>query len=78
MVDTIAEVYRKTDRTMPASVGCHSTWAVANSRAALRGVPLSEICAAATWASPCMFTRFYRIDVAPISLISFAVLPENL
>jgi len=51
--------------------------AVATSRAAFCGVPLSEICAAATCTSPCRLTSFYRIDVAPISFISFTVWPEN-
>ncbi|KAK0135471.1 hypothetical protein N1851_028682 [Merluccius polli] len=30
----------------------------------LWGVPLGDICAAANWASPCTFARFYRVNVA--------------
>ncbi len=52
----------------------NSTRAVATSYAALRDVPLSEICAAATWASLCTFTRFYRLNVSPSFLISSAIL----
>lgn len=73
-VDTIMQAYRSAGRTMPAPVRCHSTRAVAMSWAALRGVPLSEICAAATWASPCTFTRFYRLNVASVPFIGYAVL----
>ncbi len=77
VADSIVEEYRATGCVLPATVKCHSTRGVATSYAALRGVPLSEICAAATWESPCTFTRFNRLHVSPSSLISSAILSEN-
>ncbi len=64
VADSIVETYCATGCALPATVKCHSTRAVATSYAALGCVPLSEICAAATWASPCTFRRFYRLNVA--------------
>ncbi|XDV25256.1 hypothetical protein PO909_029202 [Leuciscus waleckii] len=78
VVDTIIQAYESAGQTVPTSIKCHSTRSVATSWAALRGVPLSEICAAATWTSPCTFIRFYRINVAPIPLISSAVLADSI
>lgn len=77
VVDTIVQAYGSADQTVPASIKYHSTRAVAISWAALRST-LSEICAAATWASPCTFTRFYRINVAPIPWVSSAVLSGSI
>ena len=36
---------------------------MATSWAALKGVALADICAAASWSTPCTFARFYRINV---------------
>ncbi len=62
VADSIVEAYRAAGYVLSATVKCDSTWAVVY--AALQGVPLSEICAAATWASPCTFTRFYWLNLA--------------
>ncbi|KAK0138999.1 hypothetical protein N1851_024478 [Merluccius polli] len=50
---------------VPPHVRSHSTRGVAASWGALRGVPLSDICAAASWSSPCTFARFYSFNVVP-------------
>eukprot|EP00064_Thunnus_orientalis_P008231 superscaffoldBa00000965_g8254 len=42
----------------------------------LRGVPLHEICAAATWATPCTFARFYRVNVATPHAVAAMVFPK--
>ncbi|TKS80442.1 hypothetical protein D9C73_013325 [Collichthys lucidus] len=42
--------------------------------AALKGVPLNDICAAAAWASSCTFARFYRVNVAIPHPVAAAVL----
>ncbi|KAK0155322.1 hypothetical protein N1851_002331 [Merluccius polli] len=64
VVDAITHAYGASGRPPPSGVRCHSTRSVATSWAALRGVPLEAICAAASWATPGTFTRFYRINVA--------------
>jgi hypothetical protein len=52
----------------------HSTRGVTASWAPLRGVPLDEIGAAASWASSCTFSRYYRVNVAPPSAVGSTVL----
>ncbi|KAK0154140.1 hypothetical protein N1851_003764 [Merluccius polli] len=64
VVDAITHAYGASGRPPPSGVRCHSTRSVATSWAALRGVPLEAICAAASWATPGTFTRFYRVNVA--------------
>ncbi|KAK0139592.1 hypothetical protein N1851_023527 [Merluccius polli] len=64
VVDAIMHAYGASGRPPPSGVRCHSTRSVATSWAALRGVPLEAICAAASWATPGTFTRFYRVNVA--------------
>ncbi|KAK0150202.1 hypothetical protein N1851_008886 [Merluccius polli] len=60
VVDAIAHAYGASGRPPPSGVRCHSTRSVATSW----GVPLEAICAAASWATPGTFTRFYRVNVA--------------
>ena len=64
IVDTISQAYRVNGRALPTGVRCHSTRGVSTSWAALRGVPLDDICIAASWSSPGTFHRFYRLNVA--------------
>lgn len=47
----------------PQHVTVHSTCAVAASVVFLDGVPLQDICAAATWSNPDTFVRHYAVDV---------------
>ena len=71
IVDVITQAYKHSGRPLPSGVRCHSTRAVSTSWAALRGVPLGDICDAASWASPTTFSRFYWVNVAtppPIGL----------
>ncbi|KAK0156350.1 hypothetical protein N1851_000347 [Merluccius polli] len=63
VIDAITHAYGASGRPPPSGVRCHSTRSVATSWAALRGVPLEAICAAASWATPGTFTRFYRVNV---------------
>ncbi|KAK9542065.1 hypothetical protein VZT92_002063 [Zoarces viviparus] len=64
IVEAIAQAYKASDRPLPSGVRGHSTRSVSTSWAALRGVPIEDICAAASWASPSTFTRHYRVNVA--------------
>ena len=64
IVDVIAQAYKANDCPLPPRVKCHFTRSVSMSWATWRGVPLEDICAAATWASPSTFARYYRVNVA--------------
>ncbi|KAM4531977.1 uncharacterized protein V3H82_025840 [Fundulus diaphanus] len=63
IVSAICHAYAVGRRSLPVRVRAHSTRSVSASWAALRGVPLEAICAAASWASPTTFTRFYNVNV---------------
>ena len=76
IVLVIEEAYRSRGLSLPVSVRGHSTRSVSTSWAALRGVPLSEICAAATWAAPCTFARYYSVNVAATNAVASAVLGD--
>ncbi|KAK0133494.1 hypothetical protein N1851_031019 [Merluccius polli] len=75
IVGAIELSYSSGGVAVPPHVRSHSTRGVAASWAALRGVPLSDICAAASWSSPCMFARFYSFNVVPHHPVASAVLP---
>ena len=77
IVDTIHLAYSLAGRPQPVGVVAHSTRGTATSRALLRGVPLSEVCAAASWASSATFARFYNINVATPSAVVSAVLGSS-
>lgn len=64
IVDVICHAYSVSGRSLSDGVRAHSTRSVSTSWAAMRGVPLDAICAAASWASPSTFTRFYNVNVA--------------
>ena len=60
---------------VPGSLVAHSTRSLATSWAALKWVALTDICAAASWSSPCTFTRYYRVNVVdPVTLGSTILL----
>ncbi|CAM4495492.1 unnamed protein product [Leuciscus chuanchicus] len=52
----------------PGGIRAHSTRGLAASWALFRGVPLQDICSAASWASPHTFERYYRLDVTRTSV----------
>lgn len=68
LVDTISQAYSEQGFPVPEGLVAHSTRGMATSWAALKGVSLSDICAAASWSSPCTFARFYRINVVTDSV----------
>ncbi len=47
----------------PIGVRAHSTRGIASSWAWSSGVSITEICAAAGWATPSTFARFYNLDI---------------
>ncbi len=49
------------DQQYPMGVRAHSTRGIASSWAWSSGVSIAEICAAAGWASPSTFARFYNL-----------------
>ncbi|KAK0139792.1 hypothetical protein N1851_023293 [Merluccius polli] len=62
-VETICYAYTSSGHPVPPRIRGHSTRGVATSWAALRGVPLSGICAATSWVSSCTYARFYRLNL---------------
>ena len=60
--------YARQGLAPPLGVKAHLTRGVAASMALLRGVPVEDICAAASWSSPRPFARFYMLDMSRGSL----------
>lgn len=77
IVEVIRHAYETRKRSLPSRVKCHSTRGIATSWAAMRGVPLETICAAASWSSPSTFTRFYKVNVATPHPLGLVLLPES-
>lgn len=75
IVEAILHAYRHSGSPIPEAIRAHSTRGVAASWASLKGVPLADICSAASWVSNCTFTRFYRINVVPYNPVARAVVP---
>ncbi len=63
IVDAIMLAYSSLGLQCPIGVWAHSTRGVVLSWAWSSGVSITEICAAAGWASPSIFARFYNLDV---------------
>ena len=74
LVDTISAAYVDLGQPVPGNVVAHSTRGVATSWAALKGVSMAEICAAASWTVPCTFARYYRLNVASQGSLGSTVL----
>ena len=73
ITDVIWHAYTMLGLDPPRRLKAHSTRAMATSWAALRGVSLKDMCAAASWASPNTFARFYRMNIADPPPLSVAV-----
>lgn len=74
LVEVISHAYTEKGLLVAEGLQAHSIRSVATSWAALQGVQVEEICAAASWSTPCTFSKFYRIDVTSAAPISTAVL----
>ncbi len=74
VVEAITHAYKSSGCPLPSGVRCHSTRSISTSWAALKGVPLSDIFAAATWSSTNTFSQYYRINVAASDTLETAVL----
>ena len=68
LCDAITQAYVTAGVDPPSGVRAHSTRALSSSTALLRGMAVEDICAAASWASPCPFVRFYMRDMSESSL----------
>ena len=68
IVEAITLAYTSKGLQPPAGLRAHSTRGLATSWALFKGVPIQEVCAAACWASPHTFARFYRLDVTAPTL----------
>ncbi|KAK3543338.1 hypothetical protein QTP70_018068 [Hemibagrus guttatus] len=58
VVEAFTQAYEVHGIASPLGVRAHSTRGIASSTALAMGVPLQEICAAASWSSPDTFIRF--------------------
>ena len=76
VVEVIEQAYKSSGLPLPLNIRGYSTRSVPTSWAALRGMPLSEICAAASWVSACTFAQFYRVNVAAYHAVAAAVFQE--
>ena len=74
IVGVICHAYRAGGHSMPVGLRAHSTRGVSASWAAMKGVSLDAICAAASWSSPSTFTRFYNVNVADPHPLSWILL----
>ncbi len=63
IVDAVMLAYSSLGLQCPIGVRAHSTRGIVSSWAWSSGVSITEICAAAGWASPSTFGRFYNLDV---------------
>ncbi|KAI2665734.1 Protein P [Labeo rohita] len=63
LVEAISLAYESKGVRPPEGLKAHSTRGMAASWALFKGVSLQDICAAASWASPHTFIRYYRLDV---------------
>ena len=68
IVEAIELAYRCRGLQPPPGLKAHSTRGMATSWALFKGVRVEDICAAASWATPHTFVRFYRLDVSDPSL----------
>ena len=66
--EVVCLAYARQGLAPPLGVKAHSTRGVATSTALLRGVPVEDICAAASWSSTGPFVRFYMLDMTRGSL----------
>ncbi|KAF7254360.1 Dynein heavy chain 6, axonemal [Varanus komodoensis] len=63
IMQTIELAYQLAKLDLPVMPRGHSTRTVAASSAFTSGIPIQDICKAATWTAPCTFARYYRLDV---------------
>ncbi len=63
IVDAVMLAYSSLGLQCPIGVRAHSTKGIASSWAWSSGVSITEICAAAGWATPSTFARFYNLDI---------------
>ena len=76
IVEAIQLTYSSRGQRPPEGLRAHSTRGTSTSWALFKGLSIQDICAAASWASPSTFARFYRLDVTAPPL-AHAVLSVN-
>nr|XP_060615224.1 uncharacterized protein LOC132765067 [Anolis sagrei ordinatus] len=64
IISTIRLAYQLAGKEPPLHIKAHSTRSVSASQAFLRGIPLDQICKAATWSTPSTFASHYKLDLA--------------
>ena len=62
LVQCIKNAYVHVGMEPPAGLKAHSTRSMSTSVACEKGMPMEDICQAATWAQGSVFAKFYRLD----------------
>ena len=68
IVEAIQLAYASRGVELPAGLRAHSTRGMSASWALAKGVPIGDVCRAASWATPSTFAAYYNLDVAPTNL----------
>ena len=68
IVEAIQLAYASGGVEPPEGLRAHSTRGLSASWALARGVPIEDVCAAASWSAPSTFATYYNLDVAPVGL----------
>ena len=68
LCDAITQAYVSAGAEPPETIRAHSTRGISSSVALQKGMPMEDICTAASWASPCSFIRFYLRDMSRLSM----------
>ena len=68
LVEAITLAYSTSGQVPPEGLRAHSIRGVATSWALLQGVSTEDVCAAASWATPRTFVRFYNLDMTESSV----------
>ncbi|KAJ7322152.1 hypothetical protein JRQ81_018439 [Phrynocephalus forsythii] len=71
IIQVITLAYEMANKPLPGPIKAHSTRAMSSSAAFLKGVPLENICQAATWTTPETFGNHYRLDTRMRSSSAF-------
>ena len=65
IVEAIRLAYSERGVEPPEGLRAHSTRGMSASWALAKGVPIQDVCMAASWSSPSTFATYYNLDVVP-------------
>lgn len=68
LVEAVSHSYSSQGFPFPEGLVAHSTRSMATSWEALWGVAVGYICTAVSCSTPCVFARFYRVNVTSVAI----------